>query len=277
MTQDEVASELYMTAGKVRLLEQDDFEHLHSDTFIRGYLRAYANLLKVDAGQVMAAYDECAKNMGWIAEPKVEVVATSNGKIWRFALLLLSLLLVAWLISMWFLGNKKEPQYLPSDASAELSKSTKVLPQSEGVDAEAAPAATTKPSASAAENVAVPDAVATSVEGVGSADAAGLKQVVAPDQEPQVLPVQTRGQQGRTLDELRLEFADECWLEVSDANGDVLVTELERAGASLNLKGQAPFNVKLGNAPSAKIYLNGQSVDVPATRGTNVATLKIGQ
>ncbi len=290
LSQDQVASELYMTVGKVRSLELDDFERLHSDTFIRGYLRAYANLLKVDADQVMAAYDERAKKMGLVTEPQVQPLESSNRKIWQFALLLLSLLLLVWLVSVWFLDNKKDAEFISPKMETELPEAE--LPASGISDAEVAEPGTevAEPDASIADH-SVAD-TAASVESVpnsggdsnisaeAASSVANQTQVAetAPETASQILPApQAERLPGQTLDELRLEFQDECWLEVSDANGDVLVTELERAGASLNLKGQAPFSVKLGNAPGAKIYLNGQPIEVPATRGTNVATLKIGQ
>ena len=278
LSQDQVASELYMTVGKVRSLELDDFERLHSDTFIRGYLRAYANLLKVDADQVMAAYDERAKKMGLVTEPQVQPLESSNRKIWQFALLLLSLLLLVWLVSVWFLDNKKDAEFISPKMETELPEAE--LPASGISDTEVA-----EPDANIADTAASVESVPNSggdsnisAEAASSVANQTPAAKTAPETASQILPApQAERLPGQTLDELRLEFQDECWLEVSDANGDVLVTELERAGASLNLKGQAPFSVKLGNAPGAKIYLNGQPIEVPATRGTNVATLKIGQ
>jgi cytoskeleton protein RodZ len=68
------------------------------------------------------------------------------------------------------------------------------------------------------------------------------------------------------LDSISLTFTDECWVEVSDASGDVLVADLQRVGSNLLLQGQVPFYVKLGNAPAAKIELNGKEIAiVPAT------------
>ena len=66
LTQEQVAKELYMTLTKVRALESDDYRHMGSDTFTRGYLRSYANLIKLDVGQVLAAYDRHAYKHGLI-------------------------------------------------------------------------------------------------------------------------------------------------------------------------------------------------------------------
>jgi cytoskeleton protein RodZ len=78
------------------------------------------------------------------------------------------------------------------------------------------------------------------------------------------------------LDEITLSFSAECWLEVSDSRGDVLATELQPAGSDIKLMGQAPFDVKLGNAPAVTIQLNGKKVDVIPLLGTNVLMMKVG-
>jgi len=78
------------------------------------------------------------------------------------------------------------------------------------------------------------------------------------------------------LDEIYFSFRAECWLEVSDSRGDVLATELQAAGSKVKLIGQAPFDVKLGNAPAVDIQLNGKKVDVIPLMGTNVLIMKVG-
>lgn len=60
---------------------------------------------------------------------------------------------------------------------------------------------------------------------------------------------------------LMLQFSDECWVEVKDAQGKVLVNGLMRANTSQTLSGPAPFTVTLGNAPAARIALDDRPVD----------------
>jgi transcriptional regulator with XRE-family HTH domain len=51
---EDVARELRMPLQRLKLLEADDFSYLNSDTFVRGYLRAYAKLLQVDPATAIA-------------------------------------------------------------------------------------------------------------------------------------------------------------------------------------------------------------------------------
>lgn len=60
---------------------------------------------------------------------------------------------------------------------------------------------------------------------------------------------------------LLLEFSGNCWVEVKDAQGKVLIGSLMRADSTKTLSGQAPFAITLGNAPAVRLSLNGQPVD----------------
>jgi cytoskeleton protein RodZ len=60
---------------------------------------------------------------------------------------------------------------------------------------------------------------------------------------------------------LLLEFSNDCWVEVKDAEGNVLTSRLMRANTTHALSGAAPFKVTLGNAPAARIILDDRLVD----------------
>ncbi|WP_439136133.1 DUF4115 domain-containing protein, partial [Pseudomaricurvus sp.] len=72
--------------------------------------------------------------------------------------------------------------------------------------------------------------------------------------------------------ELTLVFSDECWLEVTDAHGDVVAANLYQAGATATLVGVAPFEVMLGNVRAVQLTLNGESVTL--TPNGNRKTLR---
>jgi cytoskeleton protein RodZ len=60
---------------------------------------------------------------------------------------------------------------------------------------------------------------------------------------------------------LLLEFSNDCWVEVKDAQGNVLASGLMKANSTRTLSGSAPFKVTLGNAPAARIILDDRLVD----------------
>ncbi len=69
-----VASSLKLPAGRIEALERDDDASLPPPTFVRGYLRSYAQLVGCDPEAVLAAYDrrrsEVAEEPGQGAPPR---------------------------------------------------------------------------------------------------------------------------------------------------------------------------------------------------------------
>jgi cytoskeleton protein RodZ len=275
ITQEQVAKELYMTISKVKALETDDYSRLSSDTFARGYIRAYANLVKVDVMAVLAAYDELIgslKPASTVHDPVTTTAEIGQRGTWQFLIVIAAFLVGLWLISVWFFDNHSKPEYSAPDAGVP----TETVQIVESV------------ASSSLNNVAVSSASSSEViADVRSPEGTGNPNLTAPvvgsTAVEEVDTLSTAAQinadanvKKNSLDEISFSFRAECWLEVSDSRGDVLATELEPAGGKIKLLGRAPFNVKLGNAPAVDIELNGKKVDVVPLIGTNVLILKVG-
>lgn len=253
-SQEYVAKELFMTLTKVKAIESDQYSRLHSDTFIRGYYRAYAQLVKVDLVSLMSIYDSQAKILGLKEDFIPAKQDVSNRKIWQFAGGLVGVLFLIWLLSVWFLDNRKNIDYPKVNLSVQsptmsVNTASSVVTSDKSASSSVADLVTTQVASSLAATVNEP----SKVEPVSS---------------PSV---------GQGNDTLEFYFHDECWVEVSDANGDVLVTELKMKDTQLILKGQSPFDLKLGNAPAVSLKLNDEAVNLVPALGTNVLTIKVGR
>lgn len=273
LTQEQVAKELYMTVSKVRALESDDYRHMGSGTFTRGYLRAYANFVKLDVVQLLDSYDRHTQQHGLIEQVSPQRIESANKPLWQFIVLVLVALSTLWLVSIWFFDNRQQPSYdrpvsvVPSvepalamdsvDASSvstvSVSSSSELLLSSAEVSVSGAQIFAQNSDSSDANQSAI-NSSASSARSTASATQAAANQ----------------------LDVITFSFSAECWLEVSDARGDVLVADLKSKGSLMTVQGKAPFDVKLGNAPAASIDLNGDTVSVVPALGTNVLSIKVG-
>lgn len=281
LTQEQVAKELYMTLAKVRALELDDYRHMGANTFARGYLRAYANLVHLDVVQVLAAYDRHAQKHGLTEQVTPRRVDSANKPLWRFALLMLALLFILWLISVWFFDNRQASTYeRPAALVPSISIDQPVMHEVNASIAqsssEASAESTTNFSSSA--SVAAGSIVSTAIPlDVSAAATSSLQASATASSAPAVVISEGQQANNNTLDIITLQFTEECWLEVSDSRGDVLAADLQVAESRVLLQGKAPFDVKLGNAPAVTIELNGKNVAVVPPLGTNVLSLKVGQ
>lgn len=83
------------------------------------------------------------------------------------------------------------------------------------------------------------------------------------------------GQEGD--DVLRINFNGESWVEVNDGSEQPIYQDLRIAGDVLEITGQGPFNVLLGDAPLTQLIFNGSEVDVSdEVRIDNSARLTVG-
>lgn len=283
LTQEQVAKELYMTLTKVRALESDDYRHMGSDTFTRGYLRAYANLLKLDVVQVLAAYDRHAQKHGLVEQVLPRRIESSNKPVWQFIVLVLLTLLLLWLVSIWFFDNRQQPTYnRPMAAVPPVETALNVQSLSESSASHASVSSGALVTA-AEQLVEGSQSVSVTTDGSefslkNSSLSSAIQSVAASVSISSVARSAMPVKQANTsqLDSIRFSFTEESWLEVSDARGDVLIADLQSAGSDLQLQGLAPFDVKLGNSPAVKIELNGDQVAIVPALGTNVLSIKVG-
>jgi cytoskeleton protein RodZ len=288
LTQEQVAKDLYMTVYKVKALETDDYKRLNSDTFARGYIRAYANLVKLDVVAVLAAYDKLMDELRPQPVPQKQAITTETNHrgAWQFLVVIAAFFLGLWLISVWFFDNRSDSQYevvtdsmssipAPKKAMESVPEATLVISASSSISVSAS-------SVSASENakfgavVAGANANASLVDNLSQASARSVASSLQAVSTNSSVQSSVSNSKKATLDELSFSFRAESWLEVSDSRGDVLATELQPAGSKLKLVGMAPFDVKLGNAPAVDVQLNGKKVDVIPLLGSNVLIMKIG-
>ena len=278
LTQEQVAKELYMTLTKVNALESDDYRYMGSDTFTRGYLRAYANLVKLDVVQVLAAYDRHAQKYGLVEQVIPRRAESTNKPLWQFIAWILVALLILWLVSIWFFDNRQQPNYdrpLPVVPPVETALDIQSLN-----DVSSSQAASLNSAASVVAESSAQDEAAISVSSVSHSTVESSAATVSAisSVSSSSYSAAPRAQQNiDTLDSLSFVFTEECWVEVTDARADVLVADLQLSGSRLLLQGKAPFYVKLGNAPGAEIEFNGDKVAVVPALGTNVLSLTVGE
>ncbi|WP_349745703.1 RodZ family helix-turn-helix domain-containing protein [Pseudomonas frederiksbergensis] len=307
----EVALKLNLTVNSLSNLEAGAFDKLPGHTFARGYIRAYAKLLGMDQAVLVQQFDQSTgtdsqgsnvHSLGRIEEP-VRVSHT----ILRIVSLLLLIAVIGggfvWWQDQTSLRTKDLVSLAPEHVEVEGADGTTqihpldepedqavaqgesegetplALPQAEEpANAEAsAPAPTPAPAApvatpaapahNTAPVVATPAApvVAAVPAAVATAPIAPAVAAAAP-----AAPVAGQGQ-------VQLQFSADCWTQVTDGTGKVLLSGLKRKGESVSVSGKPPFAVRLGFARGAQVSYNGQVVDVAPFTSGETARLKLGQ
>ncbi|MEL5849613.1 MAG: DUF4115 domain-containing protein [Candidatus Igneacidithiobacillus chanchocoensis] len=245
----EAAQQLHITATQVAAIEEGRFQDLPGSAFARGYLRNYARLLGLDVEQVLAACDRQAGGAGTTAAqqvlPRSEVPLLDYSRKTVVFSILLAVALIA--LGWWLWGSSEDSSNTVPPTSADVSAANRSNAQvalSTPASLAAAPvdsAVLSSPTTSVASTAAV--AATTS-----ATRSAGLA----------------------------FQFSGNCWLQVRDSTGRILVSTLAKAGQELSVtQGQPPYSILLGKASAVQIQYNGKPVALPAN-ALNVARLQVG-
>ncbi|NIA27765.1 MAG: DUF4115 domain-containing protein [Desulfobulbaceae bacterium] len=243
----EVAKELHLDEHKVRALECNEFDVLGAPVFAKGHLRKYAQLVGVDVDDVFAGYYRMTHMADIppvvISKPRVRQEISPGP--WIAAIVVV---IVAAASYFWFASGSK-PTSGPAPATDEPLVPEQAVEDS-AVHQETVPVARTLPQeAQVASEPAVEDSPPDSPQRPALAD-------------------------GDVL--LALTFTGDCWTEISDATGRRLFFDMGRSGRTVDLIGQAPFEVLLGNIENVSVRLDGSAYAVAASNpGSRTARLTI--
>lgn len=279
MSLGEVADRLKLSIRQLEAIEHDDFQQLPGATFVRGFVRNYARFLRLDPEPLMVRleqhfpsavndvvnlvkHEQQADSSGTApALSRVSSPAAVSSKAGKW-LGLLAVAVVVIAVAAWFAGRPDKPvaatsptlqpmltEQAASAVSASAAAST-ALPQNEAASApQAAPTATVQSVASAPAVVTQP-APATGKPQASMASAAVAASAAA-------------------TGKISLSAKQASWISVVDATGKKLQFGTLEAGASKEISGTPPFQLKIGNAAQVLLSFNGQAVDLTdKIRGT---------
>jgi cytoskeleton protein RodZ len=255
----EVALQLNLRVTLIAQIEADQLDSSMLITFVRGYLRAYARLVKLPEQQVLQAYEQ---QTGSPAEPtkpmrtfsnRTARQATENRFMWlTYAIgLILLLMLVLWWWQRASPVTENQPvipaAMLPvvANEQSEVTNSAELLITAVEPEFEAEPATITA--------ISLPDFIA---------EQSIAELVIASEPQP---------------DEITMVFQDNCWIDVQDADGNRIAYGTKDAGYKMNVSGKAPFIVTLGNPSVVLVTLNNKPFDMSSLPAGRVAKFTLAE
>lgn len=147
----------------------------------------------------------------------------------------------------------------------------------QAVQAPAAETPAAAPASAAAPSAPAPVVAAPAVSAVASAAPVAPAASVAPSAPeapaaPATTPVVAAAGQGV----VKVQFTADCWTQVTDADGKVVLSALKRKGDSMEVAAKAPLELRLGFARGAQVSYNGQPVDIARYSRGETARMKLG-
>jgi len=292
----DIARQLKLSVRQVEALERDEYSGFSGSVFVRGFLRNYAKLLRLDPDSLVEAAGASIAPVR-LHEPAVMETPMSAPDHERrrriltwsaFAVLaFVVLLLLASNASKEQRGTQvaerpaappvpaastpehaESPPALPSQAAAEPAAPSAIPAAPTGAVAPAPdsqPTAQASASATPAEAIPSPGPSASASPGAAANDSlrAGAREAVegAAVAKPKVLVT------GSGSNQIRMIFDDESWVEVRDGSGETIFSRLNEPGTERLIRGLPPFVVVVGNAHAVRLLYQGKPIDLgPHTR-----------
>jgi cytoskeleton protein RodZ len=294
LAQSDVAAKLKLTARQIEALEQEDFSHLPSEVFVRGFVRNYARLVGIEPDSLIAPVDAQAEVSETITAPNAGLVVGSNGiRIWLvypIVALTIFLLLVAALY-YWLRQGEDALITTPPAAISQSDPATTgedlIAPTITPLPDAAAPTLDVNQLAGQPSALPMPDSGQTSNAGIPVAPEAAAR--TPPSAQPMPTPPEaispaananagasanTNADAKMVVRSMRFEPATDAWIQVVDAKG-ARFSKLVIAGTKETFSGMPPFRLVVGEAALVKLTYNGHSIDLAPFIGQKVARLTL--
>lgn len=283
-TVEQVASQLNLAPRQIVAIESDDYPSLPGMPIVRGFIRAYAKLLKVEPAPLLATLGgETVLVHESISPRKTLSTPFSEARLpsmterqpmlskWVIGGLLVVLLGVAiWAARQGF-GTVEPAKPVPSAESAvsQASAHQQVAPVEPVQGQQDAPAQQSLPVQAPADAQA-PVMAADPAKTPGSLPSVPVSPAIAPSQ---VVP-SSEAASGK--DALVIKAREDSWIEIRRAgNNAPLLSRIVKAGETESVEINESVSIVIGNAAGVDMSLRGAPVEVKAKTNSNVAHLSL--
>ena len=293
LTVQDIASKLRLSAKQIDAIEADEFSKLPEPTIVRGFIRNYAKLLKINAEPLLDAYavivpSSAPYELTLNPSSTMHVINVERPKFSSYLLAGLAALLA---FAVWLFYENYIAKPSPTKPSASIeslsNQSLEPLPES------ALPAAERLPELQASTELVLPPAIslpATVDAPIVSADttaapvtANSTPTAAAPlAPEPPIPAPLTPAPMLEPVSNLdagvaKLEFnaRQETWVSVTNAAGKTIYDKIIFAGSRETIEAKPPLNVTVGNAGATSLNMNGKAVNLAPYSRNNVARIKL--
>ena len=253
---DHIANQLNLDPKLIELLEKNDYEKFNIETYLKGYLRAYAKVLDLDDDMVINLYKESNPEKTPEILPNVKPKTQRNSpdrsiKLFSYIIgLTVALSILVWYQKNFLVQPSEENLKI---ANIKIHENTNI----NGVDVDYKIINHTNswqwPINKAEKNY---ESNSNELELVGSEKTQDKIKNIADTNEVSTYNIQ------QSNDTVVLNLTGDSWIEIYDREGSRLFFDLARGGKNYIINGNSPFDILLGAANEVSIEFNGSSVNI---------------
>ncbi|MFT5450731.1 MAG: cytoskeleton protein RodZ [Enterobacterales bacterium] len=283
LSKSDVARQLNLSTSVIEQLESNKYTDQLPDAFIRGYLRTYARAVDIDEGQVVAIYTqniglEIVRNY-YVPSKDIAPVRSQIGSHMLWFKILSFVLIITLLVLGWMAFSQRN-----NDVSATANNSTSTLNVSRvnvgnqlanelADDTEVDRENNTTDDVVTRENV---NYVKLEEQAIDATSADNLDFVQIESQPENITP-EISNTDTTVEAELEFTFLDDCWVQVTDSNDEVLAVGLKSSGRRFSVSGIVPIKVVIGKPRAVSLQFNNELVDLTVYPAGQTARFTLGE
>lgn len=279
LTVEEVAAKTRINAKFIRAAEADRFDQFPGVVFVKGFLRAYAEILDLDPGDVVARYEalnikEQDRSPRLISMPLHHKPALSGGSL----LLIVFLLLAAFVWGFFYMTSGQGSAIIPAiDHAIENAAPPAPEPPSAGESAErrtqrkeVKEEATATAPRDEAEQPASEAAPEEEAQGEPGAELQQQGEAAAP---PAPSPEAIEGIRDSSRPYgLTISAESDTWIKTV-IDGEVIREIILREGSTVTWWAEKGFDLSIGNVAGTNVYLNNEPVELGNPRSNVIMNM----
>lgn len=245
----DVARQLKLSVWQVEALEEGRYQQLPGPIFVRGFIRNYARLVKIDPEELLrAAGDSLPQAAARPETPPSRDIPFPTSQSARWPKYAAAAAVIFGALAVYeFIWN--EPEGVATRTTVAVTP----------VPASPVPA----PVPAAGQSAPVQPAMAVV--------AAAEPEPAAPPVEPAPAAAERAPKPGERL--VKFDFDQESWVEIRDRNERILLSQLNRPGTTQQVSGLPPFSIVVGNAHGVRMTYGDKPVDLAIYTKIDVARL----
>ncbi len=278
MTVAEIAQQLKLSPWQVEALEAGDHRRLPSSVFVRGFIRNYARLVKLDPSSLLRDMDAQTPSAAPVVTP---VTRSSPAEIpyptakrvnwWPYAAVIA--IAVGGLAAYEFYPDDvPAPPAAPSQAESPALQSQPQA-QAQSVTETTPPREENVATVAAVVPAPAPAAVVPPESTAAPAKAPGIERTADRTSTATAPAAEVRRPAGEQV--VRMHFMRESWVEIRDRNGRKIFSQLNAPGTDQTVSGLPPLSLIVGNANGVQLTHNEQPVDLARYIKVDVARLTL--
>ncbi len=252
LTTADVARRLKLSVWQVEALESGQYERLPGMIFVRGFIRNYARLLKLDPEELVHEVTGLLPQPAPLPEtsPSREIPFPA-AESWHWQRYAVAAAVIVAVLAIYEFFFSDEPGTV-----------------------------TTQPGPVAA--LPPPQEPQQAVPSKKPREAQVQQATAATELSPQIAPASPAGvsqQRERIASpderEVRLVFEEESWVEIRDRNDQAIFSQLNQAGTTRRIRGVPPLQIVVGNAQGVRMTYDGRDIDLARHTKIDVARLTL--